>query len=261
MPCRQRAQLRIELLESRCQPAGTVSVLQAGGIVRLMGDSANNGVAVTATGANSLTITGDATTSIVGPTSVSGVTRIYLDLGDGNDTASVAAPVPFAGQVIARPGKGNDAISIGNGQFDNSIVMLDDLGDDQVALTNGTYNGRVILSPGGGSDTVVASLSQFNQDFQLGGGRGDDLVQIAQSTFADRVILHTDDGNDRFDVANTTFAVFSLFDLGSGHDKANLNNVSFPFGKPVSVLIGGLGVDRVTLTAVTGTLVTNGFFP
>jgi len=236
-------------------------VVQTGSIVRLIGDAANNGVVVTATGANSLTITGDATTSIAGSTSVSGVTRIYLDLGDGDDTASVTAPIPFAGQVIARPGKGNDAISIGNGQYDNSIVVLDDPGDDQVALTNGIYNGQVILRTGGGNDTVVASLSPFNRDFQLSTGRGDDLVQITQCTFADRVVLHTDDGNDRLDVANTSFAVFSLFDLGSGHDKANFNTVSFPFGKPVSVLIGGLGVDRVTLTAVTGTLITNGFFP
>jgi hypothetical protein len=87
------------------------------------------------------------------------------------------------------------------------------------------------------------------------------LVQLLQSTFNGRVVLHTDDGNDQLDITNSAFAVFSLFDLGTGHDKANLNNVSFPSGKPVSVLIGGLGVDRVTLTGVTGTLIKLGFFP
>lgn len=258
---RQSVCLSIECLEQRCQPAGTVNVVQSGGIVRLVGDALDNGVTLTATGANSLTIAGDATSFISGPTSVSGVTRVYLDLGGGNDTVSVSASSPFAGQVIVLPSDGNDVSSIGAGQFDNSIVVLDDSGNDQVALANGTFNGSVILRTGGGDDTVTLFQSQFSRDFQLSTGRGQDLVQLLQSTFNGRVVLHTDDGNDQLDITNSAFAVFSLFDLGTGHDKANLNNVSFPSGKPVSVLIGGLGVDRVTLTGVTGTLIKLGFFP
>ncbi|MCS7160645.1 MAG: hypothetical protein RMJ19_09250, partial [Gemmatales bacterium] len=124
MAVSQRTSLYVERLEERCQPAGTVTVLQSGSIVRLVGDAANNDVALTATGANALTVTGIATT-ISGPTTLAGVTRVYLELADGNDSAAVTATVPFDGQIIARASSGNDTFSIGNGQYNGSIVILE----------------------------------------------------------------------------------------------------------------------------------------
>lgn len=256
-----RATLYLERLEERCQPAGTVTVLQVGGIVRLLGDAANNEVILTATGSTGLMITGSAGTTIAGPSSVSGVARVYLELGEGDDTATVAAPTPFDGQIIARASKGNDTFDIGNGQYNGSIVVLEQHGDDQLSLSNGIFSGQVILRGGTGNDELAVSMSSFSRRFEFSGGHGADRVILDSSSFADRVVLHTDDGNDLLTISGAAFATFSLFDLGTGNDKANLTNVTFSPGKPQSVIIGGLGVDTITQTNVVGSRVVLGFFP
>lgn len=253
--------LCVERLEQRCQPAGTVAVVQVGSIVRILGDVADNEVILTATGANDLTIAGNGGTVISGPTSVSGVTRVYLELGDGNDVATVEASSPFDGQVIVRGSKGNDSFTIGNGQFNGSIVVLEEHGDDAVELSNGTFNGAVILRGGTGKDDIAVLTSDFSRRFEFSGGHGADSVTLDSLNFTDRVVIHTDDGNDVLTISDVVFSTFSLLDLGTGHDKASLNNVTFPTGKPRSVIIGGLGVDRITQTGVTGTLIVLGFFP
>ncbi|GBD35260.1 hypothetical protein HRbin36_00369 [bacterium HR36] len=261
MPRREPARLHLERLEERCQPAGTVSVVQVGGIVRLLGDAADNAVALEATGANDLTITGLAGTSISGPTSVSGVARVYFELGDGNDSATVEAPVPFDGQIVARASKGSDSFSIGNGQYNGSIVVLEGNGNDAIELQSGTFNGAIILWGNSGNDTLTVGSSSFARRFEFSGGHGADSVTLDSSTFADRVVLHTDDGNDLLTITSSSFSTFALFDLGSSNDKANLDTVTFPTGKPRSVILGNLGVDTITQTGVSGSLIVLGFFP
>jgi len=261
MPSHRRLGLQIEQLEERCQPAGTVTVLQTGGIVRLLGDSADNAITLSATGANDLTIAGSAGTTISGPTTVSGVARVYLELGDGDDSATVDASTPFAGQIVVRASKGSDTYSIGNGVYNGSIVVLEEHGDDRIELNSGTYNGAVILRGGSGADHLEATSSSFARRLEFSGGHGADQATLDTCSFADRVVIHTDDGNDTLTISDCTFATFSLFDLGTGNDKATLNTVSFPTGKPRSVIIGGLGVDTISSTGVSGSLIVLGFFP
>ncbi|MCS7167235.1 MAG: hypothetical protein NZ914_06340, partial [Gemmatales bacterium] len=234
--------LVVESLESRCQPAGTVTVLQSGGIVRLLGDAANNDVALTATGSNTLTIAGLSGTSISGPTTVMGVNRVYLELGAGADSTSITAPSSFSGQIIARASPGDDSFNIGNGQYDGSIVVLEQHGNDSLVLTSGVFTEPVIIRTGSGNDNVSSSASTFWRRFELSTSRGSDNVNLSTTNFADRAVLHTDDDNDVLTLTNLVFSTHSRFDLGTGHDQAVLNNVTFPAGKPQSVIIGGLGV-------------------
>src|SRR5262245_4651040 len=154
----------LESLETRETPAGIVNVTFASGSVTIMGDNANNGIAITPqSGGPLLTISatdGDTTFRLNGAPSV----------------AEVTLPSAITGNMIIRAGEGNDSLTLrdvkvpgslavfgGNGN--NSILFRDtlDVGKN-LSVINGSGYDQITIEVGGpGQFTVDGIMTVRNQ--------------------------------------------------------------------------------------------------
>lgn len=251
--------LAIEALESRCLPAGTVTVLRTGGLVRLIGDGAENKIVVTATGPNTIALRGEEGTSIVGPTRLRGVSRVYLELRDGNDHAVIESRRPFQGQVIVSLGTGNDTLYVGSGRYNGTVIVADEQGDDTVYLFGGQFYGDVVVNTGSGNDAVHGFASQFYRRWQLNTDGGNDIVSIAGCQATGPLSGALGVGNDELHIGLSGLRSSVRLDMGDGNDRVNLVFTGFAMEGEGAQFIGGTGVDIIEMTGVFGMVSTQGF--
>src|SRR5262249_49509056 len=149
-------------------------VTQTGNTLRIIGDAANNTVAIVDNGAAGIVVTCDGDTH---PAAL-GIQRVIVKTGDGNDTVNYsrsAAGGNFTGRLAfeAKLGSGNDAFTAdfnGNDLVGSARVDFDiegNAGDDTLTFNMGTAAAPVDIASG-------ARLA-----VEAEGGTGQDKVTMA----------------------------------------------------------------------------------
>ena len=158
-PSLSRAPLRLVELEPRDTPAGTVTASLVGGVLALTGDDAGNVIRLAQAGAD-ITVTGDATTAIIGGPTFPNVRSIWAVLKGGDDAVSLASPaLALAGWSTFDVGDGNNSLSLiatGKLSLGPLLVKAGD-GDDVVAISGSAASevkGNAFLSLGAGDTSV-----------------------------------------------------------------------------------------------------------
>jgi len=214
----RRAVLALQTLEGREVPAGNVAAsFSATGVLTLIGDNASNDVTLRVTG-TTLTITGNAGTTINGRTSVSAFAAVRgvqatlnggddvlrtdptanffvpgsvgINLGLGNNALNfVTAGRLTLGSLGVSAGSGNDAITVAGGlrtgsAINGTLSIGTGTGANVVALRRLVVGGPAFVSTGDGVDTLAIVASTFLNSFTANLGAGNDAIRIAQATGA-----------------------------------------------------------------------------
>ena len=198
--------LGIEKLENRDLMAGNVTASVRGGILEIMGDTVDNGVAVAY----------NATTQkfeVSGLATAGGATKI-----NGFDTSVTGNVQSFGGvtHVRVRTGAGDDLVQLGT-----------------AANPNVDINGWLNIQTGAGNDTVIAG--------QAGGAVGGVDAVAMSVDVASHVAIYTDIGNDVIKLANFHTDRNMTINMAAGDDKfhmptsVTLTGATSPTNFPVRV--------------------------
>jgi hypothetical protein len=204
---------------------------------------------------------------------MSGVRRLSVQLGDGNDGVSVIGAGVGDVPITISGGPGNDAAGVvgtedpllarnapvtifGGGGADNlsasvpgsaPVSVAGGAGDDVVSGGDGSI-GPERVSLGGGNDKFVSTLDVFNSPFTarndaVDGGTGKDTLELRGTFESESLSLSADAGH-----------LIALHDGGDRTDSVQVENVTwFGFGGNDE---GGFG-DDITVNDLSGTGVVN----
>ncbi len=182
---------RLDSLENRLAPA--VTAFFSGGMLTVIGDSADNTIVVGRDAAGTLSVTGQGQNVNItgGPATVANTNLIRVLGLSGNDTLSLnEANGPLvASQLIG--GSGNDTLSGGS-----ATDTLD--GQDGNDTLNGN-GGNDVLNGGSGNDTINGGagadmINGMDGDDTVNGGLGNDFFFGASGN--DTFVYSEGDGND-----------------------------------------------------------------
>jgi hypothetical protein len=280
-----RVRPRLETLEDRWQPSCVV--INSGPTLLIIGDNADNSVAINDDGAGSITATCDGTSS-----SFDGIQRVVIKTRGGNDHIEYELD-PNADLVSARKlqietGTGDDFVSLNfQGEIQAALrtYLKTGIGDDIVLARFGTITGGAGPGPGpesqhalnvnaqlqDGDDTFDVFLEGgivniFRAVIRVQGGTGDDSLNahaldtdiLTTVGFSSKlsVSLRGDDGEDfiGIDFAGTmaNSAVDFRADGGRGDDTivCDLTLDRLDIAVPIAAIAqitGGLNEDNLTL--------------
>jgi Ca2+-binding RTX toxin-like protein len=266
--------LALEPLGSRITPA--VNAFFAGGILTVIGDSANNTIEVSRNAAGNLLVNGGAVTIHFGTPTVANTRSIMVSGGAGNDTitlneANGALPKAnlFGGvgndTLIGGSGAdqlfgqaGNDTL-LGKGGFDflfggaNNDTLTGGDADDQVFGEAG--DDRMIWNPGDDSDVNEGGTG--TDTIEVNGGNGTEVFtvtangtrvrfdRIDPAPFAldlgtsEKLVLNANGGDDSFSATGNLAALIQItVDGGAGNDTLLGSN-------GIDLLLGGDGNDLI----------------
>jgi hypothetical protein len=213
-----RAALALQTLEGREVPAGNVTAsLSGAGVLTLVGDNAGNAITLRVTG-TSVTVTGNAGTTVNGQASVSAAAvvrgvqanmnggddvirsgpvanflvpgAVNVNLGAGNNTLSLATAGRVAlGSLGVTGGAGNDTVNVAGGFFRGSTItgtvsLALGTGANAVTLRRLVVGGAVSVATGDGADTLTIGSSTFLNTFSADLGAGNDAFLFAQAAGA-----------------------------------------------------------------------------
>lgn len=244
-PATRSAVLRLEQVEGRTCPSCTVAAF--GNTLFVIGDAANNNVAVVDNGPAGMVVTCDGDTH----PAATGIERVLVFTGAGDDTVTYsrsAAGGNFTGRLDfdAFLGSGNDKFTAdlnGDDLAGTARVAFDvvgSAGDDAMTFNAGTTAAGVDIASGArlrldasggiGADKVTVAFAgklAGSLGVSAGGGAGGDTVAAtvdlaAGSTGSLRGRVNGGDGNDTltFNITGATanVAVIALLDGGDGTD-------------------------------------------
>jgi hypothetical protein len=244
--------LRVEPLETRDNPAGSVAAAVSGGVLTLLGDDDNNFVSLVQTG-TTVDVAGLNGTAITGGTSFQNVTALRAVLADGNDSLAIDTTAAFRlpGAVTVDLGDGQNALALStSGKLElGSLTVTAGDGADSVTVAGGAglesqVTGTVNIALGIGADLLgpvgVTSAAHF-QGLDLTGPAG--LVVNAQD--GDESLTLVDVRVTRGVTANGGEGSLDAFTTGSSFGSLSLTSVGRQPGNPF---------DGTTLTA-TGTTI------
>ena len=243
-PAARATKINTESLEVRSLLAGNVlASIQAGGLA-LQGDSLDNDVRIdfdattfSISGLNGTTINGDA--SFSRPISeISGVNRIGISLGNGNDSLGVFGTLPergFVGTTTVDSGAGNDVLFMdGDINLGGDLNINTQAGDDVVVLRGSTVADANIHT-GAGNDRVGLLDVTVVDDLFIDASAGADIVGVAGLAVGDKTRVVLGSGDD------------TLLSDGSFTDENGVAAGSNRFFDRVDVL-GGAGNDSFVVT-------------
>jgi hypothetical protein len=225
--------LQLESLENRELMAGNVTVSFSGSELRIVGDSAANGVEVRQSSPGVYTITGafegGAATKINGRSSI---------------TAS-----NVNGNVVVALGAGNDQLDFGTGDqrvIDVKRDLIIDMGtgNDWTDVRDVKVAGMLSINTGTGVDRTVVNRANVGTDLRIGDATssvnsGDsDEVTVLSSTVRRQIALTFRGGSDRAEIQSC--AADSVYaDMGAGNDYFKML-----YTKPRAfTALGGSGTD------------------
>jgi hypothetical protein len=229
----RRSLPRLEALESRWCPSA-VGIVQNDQTLTIRGDGANDTIQISDDGKGDVTATiilASGTRTI----SATGVTKIVIDAGGGNDTIGYA----LTGALTGRSEKLHLDLDKGSNQVNldfsagvtNSalaVSMDDATGSNQLTTTFGAITGSRVnltenLGPAGSTSHVNfgGPLSSSNPIVVITGGRGDEQVfaQVGDETNANlQFFSYLGRGANTFDLDSTGNLVNSIehFDVEAG---------------------------------------------
>jgi hypothetical protein len=223
----ERRALRVEQLEDRRCLSCTVTV--SGNTLRITGDGGNNNVAIVDNGAAGIVVTCDGVAS----PAATGIKRVLVNTGDGNDTLTYARSAAGGNfttdlSLNARLGDGDDAFTAdfnGNDLVGSARVKFDiegNAGADMITFNAGT----------GAAPVDIASMARL--ELEAKGGHGNDTSTVNYAGDLDgKLTVEAKSGNDN----DTSTAIVALGAGSTGALKAEVK--------------GNDGDDDLTLT-VTG---------
>jgi hypothetical protein len=258
-------------LENRALLAGNITAAVDGGVLRLIGDAAANGVRIRQSGDNLEvigTLKGGAVTTINGDASftASGVINgLIATLHEGNDSIRLAndsGPVTIEGTIVVSTGKGNDSVS-GIIKNNNSAVFHLGPGGDRVGLGNSTLgelviNGDPLSADNGSSDEVKLARVRTSSAAIIRTGGGSDRVEIdGASSFPLTLTIATGDGSDRVEIEGTADAPVQVgsaltIETGRGNDEVLLRDVKVNGVLTITNLDGESKVELERVQATDG---------
>lgn len=259
-----------ESLEQRQMLSGTVLATIHGSTLTIQGDAADNTVVVTRSG-NSLTVTPNGTTAVnaglagvAAVLDVTGVTRVKVRMGDGNDS------VMFSGQAI-------NGVTTAQSMGELDAAMGD--GNDTLILNAVAVGGKAVIGGGRGSNTVTLTgldpadapagvATTVGGPLTINGcGRSADTVNLIGVSVAGKTKVASGSGAANITIDGFVGGTTSLGNLFSGGVTINLAGgsdsvtVDGAVGATTSVvgdlnvLLGG-GTDSLTVMTDAGLSVT-----
>src|SRR5262245_22593023 len=194
---RKTYRLRLEALESRWCPACTVTV--SGHTLRIIGDAANNNVAIVDNGAAGIVVTCDGTAH----PAATGIRNVVVRTQAGDDTVSYsrsAAGGNFTSRLDfdADLGSGNDKATIdfnGNDLTGSARVEFDvrgGSGDDTITFNAGTAAAGVDIA------------SDARLELEANGGTGADKITVNYAGDLDGRLRAEAQGGDDNDTVTAT---------------------------------------------------------
>jgi hypothetical protein len=178
-----RVCLRLNPLEARLTPAGTVTATQSGAVLTLTGTDDSESVRLTQA-AGSITLTGLSGTAIVGGPVFAGVTSVKTVMKGGDDQISIDDTLPFAltGAATFDLGDGNNSLTLNT----NDTLSL-------ASLTVKAGDGTDAISVGSNATAKATGNASFN----LGAGGTALTLTNVQFQGAAGLKVTATDGNDQ----------------------------------------------------------------
>jgi hypothetical protein len=153
---RGRTPLRVEPLEARDNPAGSVSVfVAADGLLHVVGDAAGDQIMIQQDAGGAIVVTGQNGTKV-----------------NGQDNGSAAAA---AAGVVVQLGDGDDVVQL-SGVSVGSLTVETAGGNDQIALSGVSVTNDAAISAGAGNDVVTLYGVSVGNNLTLDGGAGTDRL-------------------------------------------------------------------------------------
>jgi hypothetical protein len=249
--------LRLETLESRETPAGTVTAAMVGTTLTLTGDDDANVVQLSQSAAG-IEVLGLNNTTVVGGPTFSGATSVKTLMKDGDDDVRLAITTDF---ILS----GTASFDLGDGDNTLQLLTTGKIGLAGLSVTAGDGKDTVTVAGGFGKGSQVTG----NASISLGIGRGDQDNPLGTRTHA--TVRFVDvlgpaglkftalDGDEEFIVqgASVTKAVtatggegaLDVTTIGGQYGSLVLNSVGYATGNPFR------GVNlNLNGTTVTGTV-------
>lgn len=162
-----RVRLRLDPLEARLTPAGTVTPTQSGGVLTLTGDDDANQIVLTQVG-TTMVVSPQGTTIINGGVTFPNVTSIKTVMKGGNDEVSISGLDPFTltGAATFDLGDGNNVLTLDTTDTLSLASLTVKAGDGTDAVTvNGNVSAKVTgnasLNLGAGGTALTFTNVEF----------------------------------------------------------------------------------------------------
>ncbi len=253
MPSARLARLRLEGLEDRSNPAGTVTGSFAAGTWTLIGDAQANDITINPTATSGqFTVAGNLTT-VAGVTNPSGVNRIVVKLGAGDDTVEIndtGTEGALAGNLAVFGGAGANSVDISDMRIGKNVTVLNGTnttGADSFSLEDSRVFGKVTLQNGDGDTDTSFYRNSAGYNFVGFGvtiinGAGEDSSYINDTHVVGDIVVR----NGLPDAANDA----GYFEI---YNSLNTTTRAIVRGHiTVEYLAGSIDYDGIWDTEVTG---------
>lgn len=166
--------LSVERLEMRAVPAGNVTVTSSGGLLSVIGDSADNQVVVHHTAEKDVFVIGLNGTTVNGVAGIwagRGIPMTFLmDLGAGNDYTEVGGLL--AGRIVVQGSGGSDTLVLLGAQSFGNVEVYGSGDNDAVFISGVLAQNLLGLDGGAGTDGIrvdnsVGLRGAFANDFEF----------------------------------------------------------------------------------------------
>lgn len=194
-------------------PRGDVTIVQTGKELRITGDGSANDITLVLNngrvevGSQNSNLNGSAT-----PLVFTGITRLFVDLGAGNDSLTVTGSLGRTATVSFNGGTGTDRLvsnaNVNQTLTDTRLVAAQTFtlaGFELASLRGGAgnnrldaskFSGAVVLDGGAGNDTLIGGAGN---DILIGGPGVDTVIQVVDADVELTNNLLTGRGNDLLD--------------------------------------------------------------
>jgi hypothetical protein len=213
----------VEALEDRLTLDGTVTGSFLNGTWTLTGDTANNRIVINSTGTpGAFTVANDPTefvaTMVTGVTAPTGVKRIVIIFGEGNDEVQFntnATPITLKRGLTINGGNGDNRVFATDLKIRGNLAITNGVGADGHAFTNlkvvatatpGTGKVTINNGDGGSSTTIMRDAAGFNSIAKrlsvTNGSGGFNVVQVFDTNVGGSIINNNGFGDGAFQLWN-----------------------------------------------------------
>jgi hypothetical protein len=230
---RLRNDFQFESLEARLALTGNVTAVPDGGTLIITGDNSANGILVERIDADSFRITGLGT-KVNGSFSakqINGIVNgIGIDMRGGSDSVAL--------KNLTVPGVG--------------LGILLGGGNDALVLSNVRVNGVTAIDAGTGNDAIVIDQGTFRAGLAIKTRGGNDSVAITRSTVTGPLDVQLDAGTDALSMVNVNVidGPLPILPVIEIPENFQILEEAFLGNETGAIILGGSGVDSVTLTGV-----------
>jgi len=229
-----RLQFQLERLERRLLLAGNVSVVEnAVGDFVLLGDAADNEIAIEQAPDGSVRIRGLAGTTLNGE----------------SDSIELSASDVFNGNLTIRTRGGGDQIFLGDFTINGTTDINSGGGNDLIELSLVDFEGPTQIRSGGGADQIDIVGSFSSASVAITTGAGNDVANIDSVQWLQGLSVNTGGGNDYLGVNDSNVESFTQIRGGAGDDTVELSGFSSQGGGNLGIQVSlSSGDDNFLLT-------------